>query len=126
MRSEKISALIVLVTALYVVGLFAYNHFTPVMMGTFKIKSKRKVAAGTEKLGDGRTVGPWGAGTGTYSYYHPEHFHFTIDLNDGIQEIHVPFERRSLLESEELNISYRRLRNGEFRVIEMKPAPLKK
>lgn len=121
-RSEKLAALIVVATVAYVISLFAYNHFTPVATGTFKIKSKWQVAAGTEKLGNVKTVGHRGQTTGTYSYHHPEHFHFTIDLDGEVQEIHIPFEQRSLLKSEELTITYRRLRNGEFRVLEMKPA----
>ena len=125
-RSEKLAALIVVATAVYVICLLAYNYFTPVTTGAFKIRSKWKVAAGTEKLGNVRTVGSRGQTTGIYAYHHPEHFHFTIDLDGEVQEIHIPFEQRSLLKSGELTITYRRLRNGEFRVLEMKPALSKK
>ncbi len=118
-KAEASSYSIVLLTALYVIGISLYPQpEEPSYTGTFEIVSKKFILEGNE-----RNYGPYRrrARYGSFrplSTYVPAHYQVYIQWDDDTYPIFVPQEKAYLLKQDKITFTYRITGDGRLRLLE--------
>ncbi len=117
-KTEWIITSIVILTALYVIGVFAYPHAKkPSYTDSFKIVSKEFIPKRESRHISYSRSGRYGAFLPLTTYV-PAHYRVNIQWGEESYPLRVPLEKSYLLKHEKITFTYRITKDGWLRLLD--------